>query len=533
MSQRSGAIYTRVSSGAQVRGESLDVQVDDCRRAAERGGVSITDDLVFREEGVSGTRANRPALDRLFRAAEDGRFTDLYVWKVSRFGRNTRNNLELLERLVELGVRVEFVRNGIDSEQKMVLGMLSLVAEAERENIREQSSAGMEASAAKGHFMGGLPPFGTRSVGLGEDSKAHTLVEDSKTADAIRHAAHLVVDEGASTGDIARRWNSRGFLTPRRKRWTHQNVQRVLSSKRLIGEYRWRKHQIDHPVILSVHEFERLQSVLARGKRGRRRDTRVSWLSKRIRCSCGGAMISTGRHGTRGWSAPYYRCSRNIKSLGDDRCTDRRYLNAETVEEEVWRGLTFVMPQNLSMASAVIDPELLHPGLDLVDSGYYAPPAAYELLRLIEDPTERRQRETDLIAARATLKNRERAHARLLVDAAKCDKNALGDAIEFVNSEIEESKRAVREHEAKAAALSQAQHFDTEFHRIAEELVEIAMTDDPLVRRSVIEVIDVRLYLTRGSRSVLVLGSPRLSVRKLDTKFSPAGPHRSRIPLHR
>jgi site-specific DNA recombinase len=136
MRKRKGAIYVRVSSRAQVSGESLGVQVDDCRRAAEREGVPIADDLVFREEGVSGTRATRPALDRLLWAARDGRLTDLYVWKVSRFGRNTRNNLELLERLVDFGVRVVFVRDGINSDQKMVLGMLSLVAEAESDNSR-------------------------------------------------------------------------------------------------------------------------------------------------------------------------------------------------------------------------------------------------------------------------------------------------------------------------------------------------------------------------------------------------------------
>jgi DNA invertase Pin-like site-specific DNA recombinase len=530
MNPRQGAIYVRVSSKAQVSGESLDVQVGDCRRAAEREGVSMADDLVFREEGVSGTRATRPALDLLLQAAGDGRFTDLFVWKVSRFGRSTRNNLELLERLVELGIRVVFVRDGINSDQKMVLGMLSLVAEAESDNIKEQSSAGMKASAAKGHFMGGLPPFGTRSVSLGDDTRAHILVEDSETSDAIREAAQLMADEGASTGDIARMWNSRGFLSPRGKRWTHQNVQRVLSSPRLTGKYWWRKHRIDHPIIISADEFDGLQSALAVGRRGRRNDSRVSWLSGRIRCSCGGTLISTGRHGARGWSAPYYRCSKNLKSLGDERCTDRRYFNAETIEQEVWRGLTFLLPQSRSMASAIVDPSLLLPGLKHVDSGYAASPAAYELLRLVDDPTERRRCEDDLIAVRSTLEHRGRARSRLLVEAAKSDTHTLREAIEMVDDEIEETQRAIKELEAKAAVLSEAQYYETEFHRIVGELVEVATTDDPVIRRSVADVLDVRLYLTTGGRSALVTGSAHRSVRRLDTKFHPVGRRRSRRP---
>jgi site-specific DNA recombinase len=60
MTGRTAAIYVRVSSKAQVDGESLDVQVADCRRQAESDGNSVPDDLVFRDEGVSGVRAQRP-----------------------------------------------------------------------------------------------------------------------------------------------------------------------------------------------------------------------------------------------------------------------------------------------------------------------------------------------------------------------------------------------------------------------------------------------------------------------------------------
>ena len=109
------ALYVRVSRDHQVAGESLDAQTAELLRFADYKELEVADYLIFREEGVSGAKASRPQLDAMLAAAQRHEFDELLVWKVSRFGRSVRHNLDLLHQLYELGVGVHFVKDGLDA----------------------------------------------------------------------------------------------------------------------------------------------------------------------------------------------------------------------------------------------------------------------------------------------------------------------------------------------------------------------------------------------------------------------------------
>ena len=85
------------------------------------------------------------------------------MFKLSRFGRNAADVLNSLQLMQDYGVNLICVEDGIDSSKdsgKLMISVLSAVAEIERENIRTQTMAGREQKAREGRWNGGFAPYG-------------------------------------------------------------------------------------------------------------------------------------------------------------------------------------------------------------------------------------------------------------------------------------------------------------------------------------------------------------------------------------
>jgi len=111
-------IYTRVSTAIQVDGYSLDAQKDKLRKYAEYQDMTIVSE--FSDEGFSGKNIKgRPEFTRMMEKIESG-----------------------------------------EDAGKLMISVLSAVAEIERENIRTQTMAGREQKAKEGKWNGGFAPYG-------------------------------------------------------------------------------------------------------------------------------------------------------------------------------------------------------------------------------------------------------------------------------------------------------------------------------------------------------------------------------------
>lgn len=86
-------LYSRVSSADQVEGTSLATQSTRCRAFAESQGWQIVGEFV--DEGVSGAKATRPALDDLMLSVRAGK-TDAVI--VAKLDRSAVASTELLRR---------------------------------------------------------------------------------------------------------------------------------------------------------------------------------------------------------------------------------------------------------------------------------------------------------------------------------------------------------------------------------------------------------------------------------------------------
>ena len=141
-------IYTRVSTAMQVDGYSLDAQKDKLRKYAEYQDMDVAGE--FSDEGFSGKNIQgRHEFLKMMKAIEDQTDSVEYVlvFKLSRFGRNAADVLNSLQIMQDYGVNLICVEDGIDSSKdagKLMISVLSAVAEIERENIRTQTMAGRE-----------------------------------------------------------------------------------------------------------------------------------------------------------------------------------------------------------------------------------------------------------------------------------------------------------------------------------------------------------------------------------------------------
>jgi len=159
------AIYSRVSTSGN--GQSVEMQLRDLRELASRRGFEITHD--YCDEGQSGAKSSRPALDEMLTDAKHGRFNVLLVWRLDRLGRSLVQLVRLLEDFRAWNVELVSFSEGIDfttATGKLMYQLLSAFGEFERECIRERVRAGLRNARAKGKRLG-RPQVAVDAVTIG------------------------------------------------------------------------------------------------------------------------------------------------------------------------------------------------------------------------------------------------------------------------------------------------------------------------------------------------------------------------------
>jgi len=151
MNAKKVALYARVSTTDQ----RADLQLDALRQlATQRGWIVVGEYL---DEGYSGTRDRRPALDKLMNDAHKGKFSTVVVWRFDRFGRSLRHLVTALDEFQSLGVGFVSVQDAIDTATasgRMMFAVIGAMAQFEAELIRERTVAGLGAARRRGVRLG-------------------------------------------------------------------------------------------------------------------------------------------------------------------------------------------------------------------------------------------------------------------------------------------------------------------------------------------------------------------------------------------
>jgi DNA invertase Pin-like site-specific DNA recombinase len=147
------AIYARVST--TNHGQDVSMQTRELRQFAEARGWNVLGEYL--DEGISGTKDRRPALDRLMSDAHKRKFDVVVCWRFDRFARSVSHLLRALENFNALGIAFVSLRENVDTTTptgKMIFTVLGAVAELERSLIVERVRAGLRNARAKGKRLG-------------------------------------------------------------------------------------------------------------------------------------------------------------------------------------------------------------------------------------------------------------------------------------------------------------------------------------------------------------------------------------------
>ena len=218
--------YTRESTAMQIDGYSLDAQKSRMKAFAEFNDYEIAHE--YEDAGKSGkliegrTQFNQMMED--IKTGKDG-VSFVLVFKLSRFGRNAADVLSTLQVMQDFGVNLICLEDGIDSSKdagKLMISVLSAVAEIERENIRVQTMEGRIQKAREGKWNGGFAPYGYKLV----DGKLEINEEEAPAIRTI-YEQYVITDSGAN--GIAKYLENHGISKVQR-----QNGKNPLFDARLI-----------------------------------------------------------------------------------------------------------------------------------------------------------------------------------------------------------------------------------------------------------------------------------------------------------
>jgi site-specific DNA recombinase len=349
------ALYIRRSTDEDHQPFSLEAQETKLRAfvASQPGDWQI---VTVYSDDASGATTDRPKLQQALAAARAGRYDMLLVYRVDRFSRSLRDLTGLLDELAETGVVFRSATEPFDTSTpvgRMLVQMLGVFAEFERETIIDRVIAGMERKAAKGLWTGGSRPFGYRV-----DRDADRLVIDPGEAATVRLIFNLYTRDRFGTKSIATQLNDQGLRSRAGRPWSPHTIQLLLTNRLYLGEKHFRDVVVPgaHEPIITTAQFDLAERILHSrsvdiGRRAANPSDYV--LTGLIRCpQCGRGYIGTAAKG-RYRTYRYYTCWSRARYGTKAGCDVHRF-KAEQIEDAIQAAmLDFYTANSQLVAEAV------------------------------------------------------------------------------------------------------------------------------------------------------------------------------------
>ena len=362
--------YTRVSTAMQIDGYSLDAQKAHMKAYADFNDYQIVGE--YADAGKSGKSIEgRASFCRMMEDIKSGKDGVAYVlvFKLSRFGRNAADVLSTLQVMQDFGVNLICVEDGIDSSKdagKLMISVLSAVAEIERENIRVQTMEGRIQKAREGRWNGGFAPYGYRLVD-------GVLQINEDEAPAIRTIFEQYVNTDIGANGLSKYLETHGFQKLARQNGTSPLfsatlIRAILKNPVYCGKIAFGRRKLEkihgtrneyhqvpqenyllvdglHEGIVSEELWNAAQvKLLAQSKRyepvNRSKTEQAHLLSALVKCPiCGAGMYSNKctkrkKDGTPYKSFSYYSCKHRKMQRGQ-KCDFNKQIQEEVLDNAV------------------------------------------------------------------------------------------------------------------------------------------------------------------------------------------------------
>jgi site-specific DNA recombinase len=241
------AAYARVSTPNQQQESTIASQVQVLHRYIHQQGWSLLPEHDYRDEGISGARLDRPALDRLRDAAQRGEFDAVVLLSPDRLARNYAHQWLLIEEFEKLHIQPVFLHNpfGDTPQGKLLPQMQGMLAEYERAQIRERTRRGRLEKARRGEFIPwAYSCYGYRYLPKRHGSPPQVMIELAE-AEVVQSMYRALVEDHLSCRQITKRLNASHTPTPSGKSqvWHPATVRSILTNRVYAGQARYNYRQ--------------------------------------------------------------------------------------------------------------------------------------------------------------------------------------------------------------------------------------------------------------------------------------------------
>jgi site-specific DNA recombinase len=394
------ALYVRVSTDRQQHAQTIEQQVTQLQTyVAAREGWTVREEHIFRDDGHSGAKLDRPGLDALRDHAARAAFDVVLITAPDRLARNFVHQMVVLEELQRRGVRVVFCDRPCsdDPHEQLVTQIRGAVAEYERTLIADRMRRGRQARLRSGQLLPWTrAPYGFRlHPERPRDPAAVRL--DTVAAAVVQDLFAAYAAGGVTLHTLAVQLTARGVPTPTGKPiWRPTTIRGLLTNPAYKGQAasgrlrtapaRQRKSALEPigkgvgttahppqewitvpvPALVAAEQFDLVQRRLAANQQNARRNTTHPYLLRAL-VSCGVCRLAcTGVTRTATDTRyRYYRClgKQARVSSGRASCCPARFIPAAQLDELVWADLCEVLRQ----------PRLVAQALERAHSGAWVP----------------------------------------------------------------------------------------------------------------------------------------------------------------
>ena len=379
------ALYARVSDDLSAKEGTIESQVLALKKQIAAANHTLVKEYI--DNGFSGPRFDRPALDQMRKDLKTNLFDVIYFHQADRIAREVVIQTIIIEEILKH--RKRLVINGKDFEKNpennFTLQILGSVAELERAKIIERTTRGRQYRLSQGQLMGA----GTNTFGYGYIRKSQgtlpRMVVNEREATIVRRVFETYADTQIGLDKIAQHLEEEGVSTKKgRKLWRRSFLKAMLENETYLGtkyynkmrtirEYanpiygiehstkksvpRDREHWVGIPVpqIISRELFDRVQKRKADNRKRYRNPRKQQLLSCLVQCGCG-----SGAYGYRRWEKSQakgplclihrhaYKCNwsrrgaLHHKSAEIKRCSNPE-IKGPVLEERVFAAIEQVM----------------------------------------------------------------------------------------------------------------------------------------------------------------------------------------------
>jgi site-specific DNA recombinase len=361
---RPARIYVRRSNEEQS-GYSPQAQERECRAFCATEQLQVA--RVYIDDGVSGTKRTRPALDQLVADARPG---DVIV--VHHFDRLSRDTAFLLDlvflHLEPRNIIIRSVQGGIDPYSavgKLVLTVQGGASAYHIDNLKREIKKGIREKAQQGGWVGGLPQgyssaWDIDNKGVRVRGSGRATPDDD--APIIREIFERYASGVESTRSLAIDLNTRGFTSRGRygrMPWTADQISAVLGNPFYIGLIRYRGQELPgaHEPLITRETWEQVAFIRERRNQGgghMHGIRQLGLLSEFGRCEWCDEPLHWIRMGKT--QRRYYVC-RNKRKVGT---CEAPSMPAEPIEHQAlnWLRSLMIPPWLHEEVMAMIDQEL-------------------------------------------------------------------------------------------------------------------------------------------------------------------------------